>query len=134
MNHQSDSVESPAPLEEPEDTENPPRNIWPPPTVICHYMPGLKYHSGYQFSLGFKQVPIAGLKTMFRGGPLKHVAEDVLKLAMDGLERRGYNETGFLNPIAEVVRTGVTPAHKLLELYNGEWGQNIDHVFEELRY
>ncbi|XP_010440634.1 PREDICTED: glutamate--cysteine ligase, chloroplastic-like isoform X1 [Camelina sativa] len=80
------------------------------------------------------QVPITGLKTMFRGGPLKDVAEDVLKLAMDGLERRGYNETGFLNPIVEVVKTGVTPANKLLDLYNGEWGQNIDHVFEELRY
>lgn len=29
---------------------------------------------------------------------------------------------------------GVTPAEKLLELYNGKWGQNIDPVFEELLY
>lgn len=65
---------------------------------------------------------------MFRDMPLKHVAEDVLKLAkvcvsafslyciryllklffvgQDGLERRGYNETGFLNALAEVVETG----------------------------
>ncbi|CAH8266602.1 unnamed protein product [Arabidopsis lyrata] len=80
------------------------------------------------------QVPITGLKTMFRDRPLKHVAEDVLKLAKDGLERRGYNETGFLKALAEVVRTGVTPAEKLLELYNGDWGQNIDSVFQGLRY
>ncbi|XP_019088298.1 PREDICTED: glutamate--cysteine ligase, chloroplastic isoform X3 [Camelina sativa] len=80
------------------------------------------------------QVPITGLKTMFRDKPLKHVAEDVLKLAKDGLERRGYNETGYLDAVAEVVRTGVTPAEKLLELYNGEWGQNIDHVFRGLQY
>ncbi|XP_010448777.1 PREDICTED: glutamate--cysteine ligase, chloroplastic-like [Camelina sativa] len=80
------------------------------------------------------QVPITGLKTMFRDMPLKHVAEDILKLAKDGLDRRGYNETGFLNAVAEVVRTGVTPAEKLLELYNGDWGQNIDHVFRGLQY
>ncbi|CAA7060159.1 unnamed protein product [Microthlaspi erraticum] len=80
------------------------------------------------------QVPVTGLKTMFRGGPLKHVAEDVIKLATDGLERRGYKETGFLNAIDEVVRTGVTPAEKLLELYNGDWGQSVDPLFQTLKY
>lgn len=30
--------------------------------------------------------------------------------------------------------TGVTPAEKLLEMYNGEWGQSVDPVFEELLY
>ncbi|CAH2078194.1 unnamed protein product [Thlaspi arvense] len=80
------------------------------------------------------QVPITGLKTMFRDGPLQHVAEDVLKLAKDGLERRGYKETGFLNAIAVVVKTGVTPAEKLLELYNGDWGQSVDPLFQELKY
>lgn len=29
---------------------------------------------------------------------------------------------------------GVTPAERLLELYNGKWGQQIDPVFEELLY
>ncbi|CAH2078193.1 unnamed protein product [Thlaspi arvense] len=80
------------------------------------------------------QVPITGLKTNFRYGSLQHVAEDVLKLAKDGLERRGYNETGFLNAIAEVVKTGVTPAEKLLELYNGDWGQSVDPLFQEMKY
>ncbi|KFK30813.1 hypothetical protein AALP_AA6G029500 [Arabis alpina] len=81
-----------------------------------------------------RQVPITGLKTVFRGGLLKHVAEDVVKLANDGLERRGYKETGFLKGVAEVAKTGITPAEKLLELYNGVWGQSIDHVYEELQY
>ena len=52
---------------------------------------------------------------------LRHVAEDVVQLAKDGLERRGFKESGFLNEVAEVVRTGVTPAETLLELYNGKW-------------
>ncbi|KAG7621478.1 Glutamate--cysteine ligase GCS2 [Arabidopsis suecica] len=80
------------------------------------------------------KVPVTGLKTPFRDGLLKHVAEDVLKLAKDGLERRGYKEAGFLNAVDEVVRSGVTPAEKLLEMYNGEWGQSVDPVFEELLY
>ncbi|KAM7278960.1 hypothetical protein ACFE04_006094 [Oxalis oulophora] len=80
------------------------------------------------------EVPKTGLKTTFRDGQLKHIAEDVLQLARDGLERRGYKEVGFLNEVAEVVRTGVTPAEKLLDLYYGKWGQSVDPVFEELLY
>ncbi|CAN0907634.1 Glutamate--cysteine ligase, chloroplastic [Linum grandiflorum] len=83
------------------------------------------------------KVPRLGLKTAFRDGFLRHVAEDVVKLAKDGLERRGFKEVGFLNEVAEVVRTviaGVTPAEKLLDLYNGKWGQSVDPVFEELLY
>ncbi|KAJ4977304.1 hypothetical protein NE237_002410 [Protea cynaroides] len=80
------------------------------------------------------KVPITGLKTPFRDGLVRHVAEEVVKLAKDGLERRGYKETGFLNEVTEVVRTGITPAEKLLELYHGKWGQWVDPVFEELLY
>ncbi|KAJ7941026.1 Glutamate--cysteine ligase, chloroplastic, partial [Quillaja saponaria] len=80
------------------------------------------------------KVPVSGLKTPFRDGLLRHVAEDVLKLAKDGLERRGFKESGFLNEVAEVVKTGVTPAEKLLELYHGKWEQSVDPVFEELLY
>uniref|UniRef100_A0A5B7AQC1 Glutamate--cysteine ligase, chloroplastic n=1 Tax=Davidia involucrata TaxID=16924 RepID=A0A5B7AQC1_DAVIN len=80
------------------------------------------------------KVPKFGLKTPFRDGLLRHVAEDVVKLAKDGLERRGFKETGFLNEVAEVVRTGITPAEKLLEMYHGKWGQCVDPVFEELLY
>ncbi|XP_017698922.1 glutamate--cysteine ligase, chloroplastic-like isoform X2 [Phoenix dactylifera] len=81
-----------------------------------------------------EKVTITGLKTPFRDGLLRHVAEDVLKLAKDGLERRCYKEAGFLNEVTEVVRTGVTPAEKLLELYHGKWGCSVDPVFEELLY
>ncbi|KAI8569547.1 hypothetical protein RHMOL_Rhmol02G0287000 [Rhododendron molle] len=81
------------------------------------------------------KVPKSGLKTPFRDGLLRHVAEEVVKLAKGGLERRGFKESGFLNEVAEVVRTGVTPAEKLLEMYHGKWGgQSVDPVFVELLY
>ncbi|KAK9280972.1 hypothetical protein L1049_003863 [Liquidambar formosana] len=73
-------------------------------------------------------------ETPFQDGLLRHVAEDVVKLAKDGLERRGFNESGFLNEVADVARTGTTPAEKLLEMYHGRWGQCVDLVFEELLY
>ncbi|XP_048445870.1 glutamate--cysteine ligase, chloroplastic-like isoform X1 [Pyrus x bretschneideri] len=78
------------------------------------------------------QVPKTGLMTPFRGRLLKHVAEDVVQFAKAGLERRGFNESRFLNDLVEVARTGVTPAEKLLDLYYKQWGQNIEPIFEEL--
>ncbi|KAG9441232.1 hypothetical protein H6P81_017086 [Aristolochia fimbriata] len=80
------------------------------------------------------KVPLTGLKTPFRDGLLKHVAEDILRFSEEGLDRRGYKETGFLKEVAEVVRTGVTPAERLLDLYHGKWGRKVDPVFEELLY
>ena len=84
----------------------------------------------------FDQVPVTGLKTPFRDGYVRDLAEDVLQLAkvssslfytnlfcssplthylmitillsvvQNGLERRGYKEVGFLKEVDEVVRTG----------------------------
>ncbi|CAA6655604.1 unnamed protein product [Spirodela intermedia] len=81
-----------------------------------------------------RKVPVTGFNTPFRDGFLKHVAEDVLTLAKEGLERRGYKEAGFLKEVTEIVNTGVTPAEKLLEMYHGSWGGNVDPIFEELLY
>ena len=33
-----------------------------------------------------------------------------------------------------LINAGVTPAEKLLQMYNEKWGKNVDPVFEELRY
>ncbi|KAF6982411.1 hypothetical protein CFC21_000802 [Triticum aestivum] len=81
-----------------------------------------------------RKVPVTGLKTPFRDGYVRDLAEDVLQLAKNGLERRGYKEVGFLREVDEVVRTGVTPAEKLLNLYEMKWQRSVDPVFEELLY
>ncbi|XP_078427504.1 glutamate-cysteine ligase [Wolffia australiana] len=81
-----------------------------------------------------RKVPVSGLKTSFRDGFVKHIAEDVLALSKAGLERRGYKEAGFLKEVTEIVNTGVTPAEKLLELYHGSWKGSVDPIFEELLY
>jgi glutamate--cysteine ligase len=81
-----------------------------------------------------RKVPVTGLKTPFRDGYVRDLAEDILQLAKNGLERRGYKEVGFLREVDEVVRTGVTPAERLLNLYETKWNRSVDPVFEELLY
>ncbi|MCO5576956.1 hypothetical protein L7F22_030777 [Adiantum nelumboides] len=81
-----------------------------------------------------RKVPSMGLRTPFRDGLLRHIAQEVVNLAKDGLQRRGYKEAGFLSEILEVVNTGITPAEKLLEKYKGDWKENVSPVYEELLY
>ncbi|CAO2180320.1 unnamed protein product [Urochloa humidicola] len=82
----------------------------------------------------WRQVPLSGLKTPFRGGYVRDLAEYVVKLAKEGLQRRGHNEVDFLNEVDEIVRTGVTPAEKLTNLYKTKWQHNVNPVFHELAY
>ncbi|XP_039811683.1 glutamate--cysteine ligase B, chloroplastic-like [Panicum virgatum] len=81
-----------------------------------------------------RKVPVTGLKTQFRGGYVRDLAENLVKLAKDGLQRRGHMEAGFLNEVDEVVSTGVTQAEKLAKLYKTKWQYNVDPVFREFIY
>ncbi len=71
------------------------------------------------------------------GGKLKDIAAEVLNIARGGLTARarlnkaGDNETGYLEPLDEIVRSGIVPAQRLLDLYNGEWGGDITRVYAE---
>jgi glutamate--cysteine ligase len=74
------------------------------------------------------------------GEPLRNFASRVLDIAGDGLTRRsmlnsaGDNEGGFLDPLREVVTTGITPADRLLAKYDGEWGGDLSHIYEEFSF
>ncbi|WEK47521.1 MAG: glutamate--cysteine ligase [Candidatus Andeanibacterium colombiense] len=71
------------------------------------------------------------------GGKLKDIAGEVLNIARSGLAARarlndsGDNETGFLAPLDEIVESGIVPAQRLLDLYNGPWNGDITRVYEE---
>lgn len=74
------------------------------------------------------------------GGKLRDIAGEVLDIAAAGLNARarfnasGDNESGFLDPLREVVRTGKVPAQVLLDRFNGDWGGDIRRVYEEARF
>ena len=43
--------------------------------------------------------------------------------------RRASNETGFLDPLREIVRSGKVPAQVLLDRYHGAWGGDVSRVY-----
>ncbi|MBO0749584.1 MAG: glutamate--cysteine ligase [Porphyrobacter sp.] len=71
------------------------------------------------------------------GGTLLDLAREVLPIARAGLSARarlntsGDNETGFLEPLEEIVESGKVPAQRLLDKFHGEWGGDIGRVYEE---
>ncbi len=78
--------------------------------------------------------PIAG------GGKLRDIAGEVLDIAGAGLSARarfnraGDNETGFLDPLREIVRSGKVPAEVLLERYHGVWNGDVSKVYDEASF
>jgi len=71
------------------------------------------------------------------GGTLRDIAGEVLGIARSGLTARarlnssGDNETGFLDPLNEIVTTGKVPAERLLDKFHGEWGGDITRIYAE---
>jgi glutamate--cysteine ligase len=85
-------------------------------------------------------VPRTALKTPFRGGTVRDLALEALKIAGHGLERRacrnkkGADETVFLEPLLEFAQANQSPAERKLELFHGPWGGSVDPVFREFAY
>ena len=87
-----------------------------------------------------RAVPVLGLNAPVRGSTARDIAQQVLAISRQGLKSRarlnssGDDETHFLSELDDIAATGVTPAERLLERYNREWGRQIDPVFEACAY
>ena len=85
-------------------------------------------------------VPKHGLSLPFRNGTVLDIARQVLAIANNGLRARartdanGLDESIYLEPLIEFAEAGISPADRKLQRFHGEWGGNIDRVFEEYRY
>ncbi|PNS08942.1 glutamate--cysteine ligase [Solilutibacter silvestris] len=90
-------------------------------------------------------VPKHALKLPFRGGTVRDLAIEALKISLEGLRRRGRagngrcnhegaDESGFLEPLLEIAEAGQTPAERKLELFHGPWKGSVDPVFSEYAY
>jgi glutamate--cysteine ligase len=70
------------------------------------------------------------------GGTLKDIAPQVLDIARGGLRARaqkndiGDDETGYLAPLDEIVRSGKVPAQRLLDLYHGAWNGDLSRIYD----
>ena len=86
-------------------------------------------------------VPKLGLNAPVAGGhKLIDIAGEALDIASSGLAARarlnssGDNETGFLEPLRDVVKRRKTPAEDLLDLYNGAWGGDLAKVYDTMSF
>jgi glutamate--cysteine ligase len=83
-------------------------------------------------------VPELGLNAETPDGEsLLELGKRVIGIAAAGLNARarlnaaGDNESGFLDPLREILAAGRTPAERLLDLYNGEWAGDISRIYAE---
>ena len=83
-------------------------------------------------------VPKLGLNAETPGGEtLGALGKRILAIADSGLNARarlnasGDNESGFLDPLREVLASGKTPAERLLDRYHGEWKGDISRIYAE---
>jgi glutamate--cysteine ligase len=88
-----------------------------------------------------RDVPKLALKAPAPGGGTVHdLSRRVLQIATEGLTRRarlnsaGDNESGFLDPLNEIVASGKTPAERLLDLYHGPWQGDVSRVYSEFSF
>jgi glutamate--cysteine ligase len=88
-----------------------------------------------------RDVPKLALETVTPDGEsMREFAGRVLDISAGGLTRRkrlnsaGDNEGGFLDPLRDVVATGMTPADRLLYKFQHEWGGDVSHIYEEFSF
>jgi glutamate--cysteine ligase len=86
-------------------------------------------------------VPKLALDAMTPDGEtMRDFADKVLDISAGGLTRRarlnsaGDNEGGFLDPLRDVVATGMTPADRLLYKYEHEWRGDVSKIYEEYSF
>ena len=81
-----------------------------------------------------------GLKAQIAGRSVQDVAIDMLAIARGGLKRRNQlsagmvDESNYLSELDEIAASGITPAERMLELYNGPWAGDASKVFESFAY
>ena len=89
----------------------------------------------------FRSVPKLALDAPLPGGgKLQDLAREVLEIASAGLRDRaemnsaGDSESGFLDPLREVVASGKTFADRMLDRYYGPWNGDVSHVYDEYSF
>jgi glutamate--cysteine ligase len=86
-------------------------------------------------------VPRLGLKaTTPSGEPLLELARRVLAISESGLNARNFlngsgdNESGFLDPLREIVARGSSPAELLLDHYHRAWQSDVSRIYDEMSF
>jgi glutamate--cysteine ligase len=74
-----------------------------------------------------------GLRAEFRGVDVLATAQEIVRLAADGLRRTFPEELRFLDPVQELIlEDGMSPADVLLKNWAGTWGRRMEPVIKYL--
>jgi glutamate--cysteine ligase len=87
------------------------------------------------------EVPKLGLATRTPDGEtLQTLGKRILAISEAGLNARarfnasGDSESGYLDPLREIVTRGTTPAELLLARYHGEWQGDVSKVYDAMSF
>ena len=81
-----------------------------------------------------------GLRSKLGSHDVATLAKKTIDIASKGLRNRGIfddggdDESGFLQPLRKVIAAQKTPAEVMLDLYHGDWAEDIDQVFTSNQY
>ena len=84
--------------------------------------------------------PWIGLRAQVGKRSARDIAVDILAIAREGLKRRARigaaltDERGYLAELEEIADSGITPAERWLDHYNGAWHGEVSPVFEAAAY
>ena len=85
-------------------------------------------------------VPRFGFKTRIRDRYLFEIARECVKLAHEGLRRRGHidhlgrDESRHLEPLERTIDCGRTPAEEMLEKFNSSWKGSVEPAYREYAF
>lgn len=87
-----------------------------------------------------RDVTRLGLKAEVAGRTVRDVAVDMVAVAKQGLRNRArfsggmVDERGYLSELEDIADSGVTPAERLLGLYEGEWAGDLSRLYRDFAY
>lgn len=87
-----------------------------------------------------RDVTRLGLKAEVSGRTVRDIAVNMVEIAKQGLKNRArfsggmVDERGYLSELEDIADSGVTPAERLLELYNGEWQGDLTRLYRDFAY
>jgi len=92
------------------------------------------------YNKAYKEVPKYGLDLLINKRSINDYAKDLIAISKRGLKKRsmldaaGNDESGYLNQLEEITRSGKNQAKKMLSIWNNGSDENLKHIYEKYSY
>ena len=92
------------------------------------------------YNKAYKEVPKYGLDLLINKRSINDYAKELIAISKRGLKKRsmldatGNDESGYLNQLEEITRSGKNQAKKMLSIWNNGSDENLKHIYEKYSY